>query len=129
MSGIWQFLLQLGSNHPDKQNNYKWFVIVNLPQRTAVKALNKASLQKTLISVQSFVLLFSFFNRTCHIPIPQRLHTHRWMKTNKTFPKSSRSPLAQAVSLSRQGTLSERKEGGVTVSGQTWRGGGVVVVV
>lgn len=51
MSDIWQFLLQLGSNHPDKQNNYKWFVIVNLPQRTVVKALNKAQLQKIPISV------------------------------------------------------------------------------
>lgn len=60
MSGIWQFLLQLGSNHPDKQNNYKWFVILNLPQRTAVKAPNKAYFQKTLICVRFFFSVFDF---------------------------------------------------------------------
>lgn len=58
MSGIWQFLLQLGSNHPGKQNNYKWFVIVNLPQRTAVSAPNKAEFQKTLISFRDFIFFY-----------------------------------------------------------------------
>lgn len=33
-------------------------------------------------------------------PVP---HSHRWIETNKTFQKSLWSPLARAVSLSREG--------------------------
>jgi len=73
MSGIWQFLLQLGSNHPNKQNNYKWFVTLNLPQRISVKALNKAYLQKTLISVLSFFYVVLIEHVTFLFPSGRKL--------------------------------------------------------
>lgn len=79
-------------------------------------------------------LFFLFcFNRTCHIPIPQRPHTHRWMKTNKTFQKSLWSPLARAVSLSRQekrpSLYLKGGRGDSARDGRNGGGGGLVVMM
>lgn len=129
MSGIWQLLLQFGSDHRDKQNNYKWFVIVNLPQRTVVKAANKARLQKTPISPRSFFFYFCF-NRTCHIPIPQcHVLTDGWKQARPS--QKARGALWLKLSVWVGGNegvfLSERKS--IQREGRNAGLGGFVVVV
>lgn len=51
------------------------------------------------------------------------LHSHRWMKTNRTFQKSLWNPLAQAVSLSRERTRPPfyLKRRGFREGEQKWR--------
>lgn len=106
MSDIWQLSLQFGSDHPDKQNNYKWFVIVNLPQRTVVKAPNKARLQKTPSSPRSF--FFSFFFRFVlieHVTFLFPGATFSQMVENKRdLPKKLVEPFGSSCQFESEGT-------------------------
>lgn len=106
MSGIWQLLLQFGSDHPDKQNNYKWFVAVNLPQRTVVKAANKAPLQKTPIFPHSFFLSYFFlFVLIEHVTFLFPRATFSQMVENKQdLPKKLAEPFGSSCQFESEGT-------------------------
>lgn len=129
MSGIWQFLLLFGSNHPDKQNNYKWFVIVNLPQRTTVKALNKAELQKTLISAHFlyffifFVINFVLIEHVTFLFPGGCILTDGWKQTRPSKKACVALWLKLSVWVGReQGLLFIwKKEGGDRARGHRWR--------
>lgn len=130
MSGIWQLLLQFGSDHPDKQNNYKWFVIVNLPQRTLVKASEQSVTSKH--SNLSVIFLFFIFVLIEHVTFLFPGAAYSQMVENKQdLPKELVEPFGSSCQFESEGIrvsfLSERKS--IQAEGRNAGLGGFVVLV
>lgn len=137
MSGIWCGLLSLGSNHPNKQSSYKWFVILNLPQRATVKAPNKANFKKHWSlwnrgggSFFSFFLSFFYVVLIEHVtfllPGISTL-TEGWKQTRPPKKKLA-EPFGLSCQFKSEGngafSLSERRRGGIrSERGASWLGG------